>query len=238
MFRWYRNAANCYVYLSDVSTDNEPQFPQFFLKTPLCESRWFTLGWTLQEFLAPQSVKFFSQDWRCIGDKRSLELEIQQITKILVLALQGSPIYQFSVEERMLSAGKRETTIPEDKAYSLLGIFDICMPLIYGEGEERAFRRLQGEIKKRTTFRIPAAKDWDDRTQLSWAAQYGQDLVVKELLKTDIGAVDLKDRNGRTPLSFAAGFGHEAVVKLLLEDGKAGAGSKDNYYRTPLSWAV
>lgn len=41
MFRWYRNANKCYVYLSDVSTaDTEQQ--------KFCQSRWFTRGWTLQ----------------------------------------------------------------------------------------------------------------------------------------------------------------------------------------------
>src|SRR6186713_1593639 len=38
MFRWYRNAAKCYVYLSDVSTaDSDLQM--------FCRSRWFTRGW-------------------------------------------------------------------------------------------------------------------------------------------------------------------------------------------------
>jgi hypothetical protein len=42
----------------------------------------------------------------------------------------------------------RETTRKEDKAYSLLGIFDVHIPLLYGEGGERAFKRLQEEIGK------------------------------------------------------------------------------------------
>ena len=45
-------------------------------------------------------------------------------------------------------AEKRETTREEDMAYSLLGIFDVCMPLIYGEGREKAFKRLREEIDK------------------------------------------------------------------------------------------
>jgi hypothetical protein len=45
-------------------------------------------------------------------------------------------------------AESRETTRQEDKAYSLLGIFDVYMPLIYGEGRENAFKRLREEINK------------------------------------------------------------------------------------------
>jgi hypothetical protein len=32
--------------------------------------------------------------------------------------------------------------------YSLLGIFDINMPLIYGKGKEKALKRLKEEIEK------------------------------------------------------------------------------------------
>ena len=43
----------------------------------------------------------------------------------------------------------RKTTRKEDKAYCLLGVFGVFMPLIYGEGEEYASQRLTQEIKKR-----------------------------------------------------------------------------------------
>jgi hypothetical protein len=136
MFRWYRNAAKCYVFLSDVSKDE------------FRGSKWFTRGWTLQELLAPRSVEFFTKDGMQFGDRESFELQIHEITGIPVPALQGSPLSQFSVDERMSWVAKRGTTIEEDKAYYLLGIFDIHMPLIYGEGEKNAFRRLQEEIDK------------------------------------------------------------------------------------------
>lgn len=47
-------------------------------------------------------------------------------------------------------ASKRVTTLKEDKAYCLLGLFGVFLPLIYGEGEEHAVVRLQEEISKRT----------------------------------------------------------------------------------------
>jgi hypothetical protein len=153
MFKWYRDAHKCYVYLADVSTDQDNPSGQSW-RPAFRESRWFTRGWTLQELVAPRSVEFFSSNGQRLGDKRSLEQELHDITGISVLALQGSPLSGFSVEERMSWSKGRETTREEDKAYSLLGIFDVHMPLIYSEGSENAFRRLQEEIAKRQQKRL------------------------------------------------------------------------------------
>src|SRR5690242_16631266 len=135
MFRWYKAAAKCYVYLSDISTRND-----------LCQSRWFTRGWTLQELLAPSSVKFFSRDHTYLGDKQSLELQIQERTGIALGALQGRPLSESTVAERMSWVAGRETTLEEDCVYCLLGIFDTYMPVLYGEGSAHAMRRLKKEI--------------------------------------------------------------------------------------------
>ena len=67
---------------------------------------------------------------------------------IAIPALRGTPLSQFRVDERLSWAENRQTTRKEDKAYSLLGIFDVFMSLIYGEGEENAFRRLSKKINK------------------------------------------------------------------------------------------
>jgi hypothetical protein len=150
MFRWYRNAAKCYVYLSDISRDdysNSNPSSQSW-EPALRKSQWFTRGWTLQELLAPSSVEFFCSNGKRLGDKRSLELQIYEITGIAVQALQGTPLSDFSVNERMSWAKTRQTKREEDRAYSLLGIFDIHMPLIYGEGAASALKRLQEEIDK------------------------------------------------------------------------------------------
>jgi hypothetical protein len=151
MFRWYRNAAKCYVYLSDVSKDDMDLITwtaPLPYESAFRGSKWFTRGWTLQELLAPRSVEFFTNDGMYLGDKESLELQIHEITGIAVLALQGSPLSQFSVNERMTWATKRETTIEEDKAYCLLGIFNIYLPPIYGEGMTNAFIRLREQIDR------------------------------------------------------------------------------------------
>jgi len=151
MFRWYRNAAKCYVYLPDVSRhafDANGKFNQLPWESAFRKSRWFTRGWTLQELMAPALVEFFSKEGEQLGNKKSLERYVLEITGIPVKALQGSPLSDFSVTERMLWAEKRETTRKEDEAYSLLGIFDVHMPLIYGEGRDKALRRLREEIDK------------------------------------------------------------------------------------------
>jgi len=149
MYRYYRNAARCYVYLSDVSandSDANSQIYQLSWQSSFRKSRWFRRGWTLQELLAPESVEFFSKQGHRLGDKRSLELLIHEITGIAVLALRGAPLSQFSPLDKFSWAQHRETTRQEDWAYSLLGIFDISMPLCYGEGGEKATVRLRKAI--------------------------------------------------------------------------------------------
>jgi hypothetical protein len=149
MFRWYWNSAKCYVYLSDVSMGKCSGFSGLSWEPAFRQSRWFTRGWTLQELLAPQSVEFFSRDGKLLGSKDSLEQQIHEITGIAVKALQGQ-LSQIGDDERRMWAAKRETTIEEDQVYCLLGIFDVYLPLIYGEGKKHAFRRLQDEIDRRT----------------------------------------------------------------------------------------
>lgn len=136
MFQWYRNSTKCYAYLQDWEGE-------------LRRCRWFTRGWTLQELLAPASVDFFSKDWQLVGTKGSLEQQLSEITTIPIEALRGTrALSYFSCDERMSWTKSRMTTRKEDKVYSLLGIFDIYMPVIYGEGESHAFARLQREMRK------------------------------------------------------------------------------------------
>ncbi|TGO66537.1 hypothetical protein BOTNAR_0059g00190 [Botryotinia narcissicola] len=147
MFRWYQNATKCYVYLSDVSTNIYEQTSSSWQPT-FRKSRWFTRGWTLQELIAPRSVDFFCLDGMLLGDKISLQHLINEITGIDTSALHGQNLSDFSIDERMSWAKNRETKREEDMAYCLLGIFDVHMPLIYGERSESAFRRLTEEIEK------------------------------------------------------------------------------------------
>jgi hypothetical protein len=147
MFRWYRDATKCYVYLADVSTKKQrasDRFSEHPWESAFRSSEWFTRGWTLQELLAPgpASIEFFSQEGNRLGDKETLERQIHEITGIAISMLRGAPLAQFSIEDRFSWATDRQTTREEDKAYSLFGIFDIQIPLLYGEGEEKAWKRL------------------------------------------------------------------------------------------------
>ncbi|KAL5392900.1 hypothetical protein DPSP01_000595 [Paraphaeosphaeria sporulosa] len=158
MFRWYKNAAKCYAFLSDVSAPTpDAQLHQDTWEASFRKSRWFTRGWTLQELLAPASIDFFSLEGQRIGDRASLEQQICEITRIPVTALRGDGLDQFSVPERMSWMAGRQTKEEEDMAYSLIGLVAVSMEFRYGEGKERAFNRLQEEIGKANTtpFLVP-----------------------------------------------------------------------------------
>ncbi|KAK0507443.1 hypothetical protein JMJ35_009966 [Cladonia borealis] len=141
MFRWYHNATKCYVYLSDFSARIEENLREAAFRN----SRWFTRGWTLPELLAPESVEFFSKEGILLGSKVSLKEYIMDITGIPVQAFLGD-FRMYSSQERISWINGRETEAKEDIIYCLLGICDVFMPIIYGEGEENALRRLQQEI--------------------------------------------------------------------------------------------
>ncbi|KAI9766978.1 MAG: hypothetical protein M1839_004654 [Geoglossum umbratile] len=156
MFRWYQKASKCYVYMSDISIDQDDmQYSQPRWQAAFRGSRWFTRGWTLQELIAPPSVEFFCSNGQRLGDKKELALQIHETTGIPVPVLLGAGLSEFDVHERMSWAQDRDTKCPEDMAYSLLGIFGIHMPLIYGEGMLNAFNRLQRELDRRANEQEP-----------------------------------------------------------------------------------
>ncbi|KAK4182006.1 NACHT domain-containing protein, partial [Podospora australis] len=143
MFRWYRNAAKCYTYLVDVSIPSPDVDDKSIWEPAFRASRWFTRGWTLQELIAPTSVEFFSREKIRLGDRKSLEKIIHSVTGIPLEALRGGLLSDFSVHDRMSWIEKRNTEREEDMAYSLFGIFDVQLPLLYGEGKEKALKRLR-----------------------------------------------------------------------------------------------
>jgi hypothetical protein len=139
MFRWYRNARKCYVFLSDVENDDLEGDGELVFR----QSRWFERGWTLQELLAPHSVEFFSNKGARLGDRELLKHIIHEVTRIPVDCLSGSDLSRFDVTERFSWAANRQTTKEEDGAYCLFGMFSVHLPLIYGEGKENALERLR-----------------------------------------------------------------------------------------------
>lgn len=144
MYNWYRGAELCYAYLHDVPELDTAQ------KDPLRlfrQSGWFHRGWTLQELIGPRQMVFYSQTWTKIGGRsQSLAEEISSVTGIEVPVLQGlTDLHEVSIAKKMSWAATRQTSRIEDVAYCLLGLFDVNMPLLYGEGS-KAFIRLQEEI--------------------------------------------------------------------------------------------
>ncbi|KAK0753788.1 heterokaryon incompatibility protein-domain-containing protein [Schizothecium vesticola] len=133
MYRWYEDAAVCYAYLSDFDDSAD--------ETALAASRWFTRGWTLQELIAPENVTFWSRNWVKLGDKWDLNDCLHTITNIPARLLRGTSIVSdYSIACRMSWAARRETTRVEDTAYCLLGLFNINMSLLYGEGSNAFYR--------------------------------------------------------------------------------------------------
>jgi hypothetical protein len=208
MFKWYKDSWVCYVYLADVEDpDNiagnlgdeteeldwddypdrrnavEDMKRARFIDS-LRKSRWFKRGWTLQELLAPTSIRFYTQDWKPISmeprhhsqlgqiennpEESFKEYEGQEPLLQLVSDITGirldvlrypDNVMSSSNGEKMSWIAGRETTREEDVAYCLLGLFDINMPLLYGEGR-KAFARLQEEIIKQSTDHSLFAWQW------------------------------------------------------------------------------
>ncbi|KAF9226207.1 phosphatases II [Gyrodon lividus] len=158
MYRWYQRSYVCYVYLDDVRNVEDPDRDD----SAFSRSRWFLRGWTLQELIAPKSLFFFTKDWRLIGNRESLMHRIERITGIDSMVLRSREMRDVSIAQRMFWAAKRETTRAEDRTYSLLGLFRISMPAIYGE-EENAFKKLQHEIMKTS----------DDQSLFAWTLSGG-----------------------------------------------------------------
>jgi hypothetical protein len=156
MSKWYKKAGICYAYLDDVDVHANRPEPwiessglqrEYVEEEELAKAKWFTRGWTLQELLAPDKLRFYVKGWTYVGDKSYLEPKISRITGISIDALDsGNELGNYSVAMHMSWASKRRTTRAEDMAYCLLGLFDVNMPLLYGEGGEKAFTRLQQEI--------------------------------------------------------------------------------------------
>ncbi|KAF4481048.1 Vegetative incompatibility protein HET-E-1 [Colletotrichum fructicola Nara gc5] len=146
MYKWYQRAYVCFAYLSDfrLAASNAPR-DAMFLGTYLRGCRWFHRGWTLQELIAPSSILFYQQNWEYVGNKTDWNGALSRVTGISPQAIDHYKPGDYSIAERMSWASKRETTREEDKAYCLLGIFDVNMPMLYGEGA-KAFRRLQEVI--------------------------------------------------------------------------------------------
>jgi hypothetical protein len=163
-------------------------------------SKWFTRGWTLQELLAPYKVYFVDRDWKTIlGGRNTLSRVISEVTSIDGGVLKEWLLrLEHSIAERMSWASQRMCTRGEDVAYCLLGLFNVNMPLLYGEGKHAAFRRLQLEI----------LKDSNDESIFAWRNGGYSSLGFRESIG-DILAVSPSDlKIWRTSGLLSLSYGH------------------------------
>ncbi|KAL8404824.1 hypothetical protein RB594_009631 [Gaeumannomyces avenae] len=168
MYKWYYQAKVCFVFLADLDLDPESDFDSdpesdldshpepTELEEALGRCRWFTRGWTLQELIAPVAIEFYNRHWKNVGSHATLQSALAEASGIRNLTFGDRSLFRgdralrdVTVAEKMSWASKRRTTRVEDEAYCLMGIFEINMPLLYGEGNT-AFERLQEEILKRS----------------------------------------------------------------------------------------
>ena len=144
MFTWYRGSSLTLIYLVGVSSLSRIPFG-------LQNSVWNTRAWTYQEYVAAEIVQFYTEDW-----KPYLELSLWNHKESHLVILEMERASRFSsdqlavlrpgldrVREKLYVASKRETTRVEDIAYSLLGIFNVSIPVIYGEGTRAVGRFLE-----------------------------------------------------------------------------------------------
>ncbi|KIO00993.1 hypothetical protein M404DRAFT_93046, partial [Pisolithus tinctorius Marx 270] len=147
MFSWYRRSSLTIVYLSDVSDAGS-----------LASSVWFERGWTLQELLASPTVLFYMYDWSLYTKDDSTNHKtdpavLQELQEATGIAKQHLTDFHPGVDDARLRlhwASRRRTTRPEDIAYSLFGIFEVQLPVLYGESAENALGRLLAEIISRS----------------------------------------------------------------------------------------
>ena len=230
MYKWYERSAECYVHLPDVrmsdrdipmmnrfgvnylfAPEGSPSFKQSFRN-----SSWFKRGWTLQELIAPNKVIFYDSRWNQIGPLDDILQEVAEVTGINDLYLGGAGLQKASIATRMSWASSRETSREEDLAYCLLGLFDVNMPLLYGEGGRKAFHRLQTEIMKVS----------DDETLFAWTSdQHASGLLASHpKYFVNSGNIDFPLGGGRPSFSITNKGLDIAVPKEHLKQSSPESG--------------
>lgn len=158
MYNWYAEAEFCIAYLYDCQEHHDHISFEY--------SEWFRRGWTLQELIAPSLVILLDKDWTMIGHKdgtkqagrstslpfivgKDINRRISKCTGIPEEVLSDPTMLQtIDVDARLSWMARRTTTKIEDQAYCLLGIFNVCIPLIYGERQQATTRLLEEILRK------------------------------------------------------------------------------------------
>ena len=162
MFKWYHQAALTIVHLKDVPSDSD--------LSALERSFWNTRAWTLQEFFASRVIRFYTEDWKPYLPEESMYNhkdssvimgEMAAANGVNVQALLSLRPGSENVRQKLCFAATRSASRQEDIAYSLFGIFDVSIPITYGEGQQHALGRLLQEVLTRS----------GDVTILAWAGK-------------------------------------------------------------------
>ncbi|KAL4078710.1 heterokaryon incompatibility protein-domain-containing protein [Scleroderma yunnanense] len=234
MYRWYANSKVCYAYLHDIISTS---FPTEVNNKKYPNSNgwpeWFSRGWTLQEMIAPSNVQFFNKHWQLIGDKQMHACTLEQITSVPGYILtRGLSSDRPCVAQIMSWAANRKTTRVEDRAYSLLGLLDVNMPMLYGEGK-KAFQRLQLEIIRTSNDQsifawgfesakkeliLNHGKETEDSRRGRRIGRSGSILADDPSFFRDCGYMRLKDRNYFIQTIKALNLIREEELRSIDED--------------------
>lgn len=124
----------------------------------------------IQELLAPALLNFHSWDWFEIASRSTIADLICEITRIDTVYFQGDWMFKnASVAQKMSWVSWRVTKRAEDIAYCMLGIFDVNMTLLCGEGP-KAFTTLQEEIIRTLNDQTIFCWTWTDLLPPGWVS--------------------------------------------------------------------
>lgn len=151
----YRNCGRSIIYLEDLKSklveDEE-------VVERMAECRWIRNVWAIPQIVFSRVAFFYSSDWSLIGTKKSLLPYLSSRMGIDQEVLEDSDsLEEFSLARRMSWASDMTASRVEDFAYALVGLFDVSMSILYGEGQ-KAFLKLQEEIMG----------DTDDFSLIAW----------------------------------------------------------------------
>ncbi|KAH9243345.1 hypothetical protein K456DRAFT_1804872, partial [Colletotrichum gloeosporioides 23] len=139
MFKYYQGAEFCCLWLGTSDVKDGPS-----------DHPCFNESWLLQDLLASTRIKVYSKERSLIGEiakKTTLSREIIPIDDFQIAWRTAYDFHSMRFAQKMSWAAGRTTRYPEDKAYSLLGILDVRIPVIYPDCN--AFMRLQQSVVDR-----------------------------------------------------------------------------------------
>ncbi|KAG1728337.1 heterokaryon incompatibility protein-domain-containing protein [Suillus lakei] len=204
MFRWYKNSAICIIHLAQSEIIED-----------MMGDEWYERGWTLQELLAPNTIKFFNMHWRSMtchhNDKESPSPILEILTRetgIPCDVLECFTASPTSVDQRMAWAARRKTTRAEDLAYSLMGIFDVSLRIAYGEGGDRTFCRL-----------IEAIMQAGDPSVLNWKGEpagHRSSRAIPLSPESFLGSQHLEHKHGQLEMAMTSLGLRVSLVMLPL----------------------